>query len=194
LTTESLECPPSELANPKTTKLQFAVQLTTDATVHEENYWLTPTVLGHQPVDLLKVATVPAAPAATAMLFLITMLMAEAATAEVPHTGLAGEPRAEAAEATRTATPPVFHAVALMPAKKSKNHDAKIPPWQATMTASPPSLHSFAIYFSRRNSNHWGSPSTMRSKIQYSGSDATPSLMKTLVETMTRSASISPSA
>jgi hypothetical protein len=39
----------------------------------------------------------------------------------------------------------------------------------------PPSLHGFAIYFSRRNSNLWGSPSTTRSKIQYSGSDATPS-------------------
>jgi hypothetical protein len=48
----------------------------------------------------------------------------------------------------------VFHAAASMPAKKSKNYDAKSPPRQATTTASPPSLHGFAIYFSRRNSNH----------------------------------------
>jgi hypothetical protein len=67
LTIESLKSPPSELANPKIMKLQVAVQLTTDATVHEENYWLTPTVLGHRPVDLLRVATAPAALAATAM-------------------------------------------------------------------------------------------------------------------------------
>jgi hypothetical protein len=154
LTTESLKCPPSELANPKTTKLRVAVQLTTDTTVHEENYWITPTVLGHRPVDLLRVAIVPAAPAATTMFFLIAILVVEAATAGAPHTGLARELVAEAtaaAEATRTATPPVFHVATLMPAKKSKNYDAKSPPQQAIMTASPPSLHGFAIYFSRRN-------------------------------------------
>jgi hypothetical protein len=52
----------------------------------------------------------------------------------------------------------------------------------------------FAIYFSRRNSNHWESPSTLRSKTQYSGSDATPSPSKTLVAVMTQSASTFPSA
>jgi hypothetical protein len=57
-----------------------------------------------------------------------------------------------------------------------------------------PSPHGFAIYFSWRNSNHWGSPSTTRSKIQYSGSDATPSPSKTLVAIMTQSASTFPSA
>jgi hypothetical protein len=138
-------------------KLQVAVQLTTDATIHEENCRLTPTVLGHWSVDLLKVATVPAAPAATAMLSLIVILVAEAATVGAPHTGLAGELGAEAttaAEATRTAMPPVFHAAASMPAIKSKNYDAKSPPRQATTTVSPPSLLGFATYFSRRNSNH----------------------------------------
>jgi hypothetical protein len=118
-----LKCLPSELANP-TTKLQVAVQLTTDATVLEENYRLTPTVLGHRPVDLLRVATVPATPAVTVMSFLIEMLVAEAVAAGAPHTWLAGEPVAEAtaaAEATRTATPPVSHAAATMPAKKLKN-------------------------------------------------------------------------
>jgi hypothetical protein len=98
------------------------------------------------------------------------------------------------AEATRTATPPVSQAAATMPAKKLKNYDAKSPPRQATTKTSSPSLIGFAIYFSRRNSNPWGSPSTMQSKIQYSGSDATPSPSKTLVATTTQSASTFPSA
>jgi hypothetical protein len=70
--------------------------------------------------------------------------------------GLAGEPGAEAtaaAEATRTATPPVLHVAASTPARRSKNFGARSPPRQATTMASPPSLHGFAIYFSRRNSN-----------------------------------------
>jgi hypothetical protein len=122
-----------------------------DATVPEENYRLTPTVLGHRPADLLRVATVLEAPAATAILSLIAILVAEATTAGAPRTGLAGELGAKAtaaAEATRTATQPVYHAASLMPAKKSKNYDAKSPPRQATTTASPPSPHGFAIYFS----------------------------------------------
>jgi hypothetical protein len=139
-------------------KPQVAVQLTTDTAVHEEYCRLTPTVLGHRPVDLLRVATVSAVPAATTMLSLIAILVAEVATAGAPHTGLARELGAEAtaaAEATQTATTPVYHVAASMPAKKSKNYDAKSPPRQATTTTSPPSLHGFAIYFSRRNSNHW---------------------------------------
>jgi hypothetical protein len=101
-------------------------------------------------VDHHRVATVPAVPAATTTLFLIAILVAEAVTVGAPHTGLAGELGAEAtaaAEATRTATPPVFHAAASMPAKKLKNYGAKSPPRSATTTASPPSLHGFAIYF-----------------------------------------------
>jgi hypothetical protein len=143
------------------------------------------------------VATAPAAPAETVILSLIVILVAEAVTAGAPTTGLAGEPGAEAtaaAEAMRTATPPALHVAASTPAKKSKNYDAKSPPRQATTTASPLSLHGFAIYFSWRNSNLWGSPSTMRSKIQYSGSNAMPSPSKTLVAIMTRSASTFPSA
>jgi hypothetical protein len=167
------------------------------ATVPEESYQLTPTVLGHRPVDLLMVATVPAAPAVTAISSLTAILVAEAATAGAPHTELARELGAEATaatEATRTATPPVYHEAASTPAKKSKNYDAKSLPRQATTTASPPSPHGFAIYFSQRNSNHWGSPSTTQSKIQYSGSDAMPSPLKTLVATMTQSPSTFPSA
>jgi hypothetical protein len=139
------------------------------ATVLKESYCRTPTVLGQQPVDLLRVATAPVAPAVIVMSFLMVMRVAEAVAAEAPHTGLAGEPVAEAtagAEATRTATHPVSHTVATMPAKKLKNYDAKSPPRQAITTASPPSLLDFAICFSQRNSNPWGSPSTMRSKIQ----------------------------
>jgi hypothetical protein len=165
--TESLKCPPLEIAIP-TTKPEVAVQLTTVATVLEESYRLIPTVPGHQPVDLLMVATALAAPAVTAMLSLIAILVAEAARAGAPRTGLAGELGAEAvaaAEATRTAMPPVYHAAASIPSKKSKNYDAKSPPRQATTTASPPSPHGFTIYFSRKNSNLWGSPSTTRSKI-----------------------------
>jgi hypothetical protein len=134
-----LKCLPLEPANP-TTKLEVAVQLTTDAIVLEENYRLTPTVLGHRPVDLLRVVIAPAAPAVTAMSFLIVMLAAEAVVARAPHTGLAGEPVAEAtaaAEATRTATPPVSHAAATMPAKKLKNYNAKSPPRQTVSAIKP---------------------------------------------------------
>jgi hypothetical protein len=158
LTTELLKCLPSGLANP-TTKQQVAIQLTTDTTVLEENYRLTPTVLGHRPVDLLRVAT---APAVTAMSSLIAILAAEAAMAGAPHTGLEGEPAAEAiaaAEATQIATSPVSRVAATMPVAESRKFGATKP--QARTTASPPSLHGFAIYFSRRYSNHWGSPSTM---------------------------------
>jgi hypothetical protein len=145
-----------------------------DAIVLEESYRRTLTVPGHQPVDLLRVAT---ASAVTAMSFLIVMLVVEAAAAGPPHTGLAGEPVAEAtaeAEAMRTTTSLVSHVVATMPAKKLKKFNVKSPPRQATTTASPPSTLGFAICFSRRNSNIWGSPSMAQSKIQSSGSDATP--------------------
>jgi hypothetical protein len=127
LITESLKCPLSGIANP-TMKPPVAVQLTTIATVLEESYWLIPTVAGHQPVYLLMVATAPAAPAVTAISSLTAILEAEAATAGAPRMGLAEELGAEAtvaAEATRTATPPVYHAAALMPAKKSKNYYTK---------------------------------------------------------------------
>jgi hypothetical protein len=73
LATELLKCLPSELANP-TKKPQVAVQLTTDATVLEENYQLTPTVLGHWLVDLLRVATAPTVPVVTVMSSLIVIL------------------------------------------------------------------------------------------------------------------------
>jgi hypothetical protein len=188
------QVPPSRIAN-LTTKPQVAVQLTTVTTVLEESYRLIPTVLRHRLVDLLRVATVPVAPAVIAISSRTAILAAEAAAAGAPHTELEGEPVAEAiavAEATQIATSPVSRAVATMPIAESRKFGATNP--QARMTTSPPSLHGFAIYFSRRNSNHWGSPSMMRSKIQYSGSDATPSPSKTLVAIMTQSASTFPAA
>jgi hypothetical protein len=84
-------------------KPQVAFQRTTNATVLEENYRRTPTVLGHHLVDLIREATVPAALVVVAALLLMVMLAVEAAAAGAPHTGLAGEPVAEViteAEAT----------------------------------------------------------------------------------------------
>jgi hypothetical protein len=126
-----------------------------DTIVLEENYRRTPTILGHQVVDLLRAATVPVAPAVAAALLLMVMLAAEAVAVGAPHTGLAGEPVAEAiaeAEATQTATSPVPHAAATMPAAELKKYDARSPPRQATTMASLPSLLGFAICFSQRNS------------------------------------------
>jgi hypothetical protein len=94
------------------------------------------------------VVTVLAALAVVTALLIMVMLAAEATTAEAPHTGLAGEPVAEAiaeAEATQTATSPVPHVEAMMPAAELKKYEARNPPRQAKMTASPPSLLNFAI-------------------------------------------------
>jgi hypothetical protein len=132
-------------------KPQVIVQRTTDATVLEESYCRTPTVLGHQLVDLFRVATAPVAPVVVTALLLMVMLAAEAAATGAPHTGLEGEPVAEAiaeAEATQTAMSLVSHAATMTPATELKKYDARSPPWQARTTTSPPSLLDFAIYFS----------------------------------------------
>jgi hypothetical protein len=118
-------------------------------------------------VDLLKASTAPAALVVVAARRLMVMLAAEAASAGAPHTGLEGEPVAEAiaeAEATQTAMSLVSHAAAMMPATELKKFDARSPPRQARTMDSPPSLLDFTTY-SQKNSNLWGSPSTMRSKI-----------------------------
>jgi hypothetical protein len=119
---------------------------------------------------------------------LTVILAVEAATAGAPTMGLTrelGVVATAAAEATRIATSPAPHVAASTPARKSKNYDARRPPRQATTTASPPSLRDFATYSSQRNSSLWELPSTTRSKIQCSGSDATPSPSRTLVATTT---------
>jgi hypothetical protein len=102
-----------------------------DATVLEENYRRTPTVLGHQSVDLLRAETVPAAPVVVAVLLLMVMLAVEAATVGAPHMGQAGELVAEAiaeAEATQTATSLVPHAAATTLVAELKKYDARSPP------------------------------------------------------------------
>jgi hypothetical protein len=66
-------------------KPQVAVQRIMDATILKENSPQIPTVPGHQLEDLLRVVTVLAAPVAVAAL-----LVAEAAVAGAPHTGLEG--------------------------------------------------------------------------------------------------------
>jgi hypothetical protein len=127
-----------------------------DATVLEKNYHRTPTILGHQLVDLFRVATTPVALAAVTLWWLMETLAAEEAAAGAPHMGLEGEPVAEAiaeAEATQTATSPVSHAAATMLAAELKKFDARNPPRQARTTASPPSLLDFAIYCYQRNSS-----------------------------------------
>jgi hypothetical protein len=139
-----------------------------DATVLEENSPRTPTVPGHQLEDLLMVVTVLAAPVVVAAPLVMVMLVAEAAAAGAPNTGLEEEPAVEAiaeAEATQTATSPAPHVAATMPVAELKKYDATSPPRQAKTTASLPSPLDFAIYSSQRNSNLRGSPSTTRSKI-----------------------------
>jgi hypothetical protein len=82
-------------------------------------------------VDLLRVATMPAALAVVAPWRLMVMLVGEAAAAGAPHTELVEEPVAEAiakAEATQTTTSLVSHAAATMPAAELKKFDATSPP------------------------------------------------------------------
>jgi hypothetical protein len=67
--------------------------------VPKDCYRLTPTVLRHRLVDLLMVATVPAAPTVTVISSLTAILVAEAATAGAPRTELARELGAEATAA-----------------------------------------------------------------------------------------------
>jgi hypothetical protein len=156
LTTESLKHLPPELVTTGTMKPLAAVQQMADATVPEENSHKIPTVPGHQLEDLLRVATVPAAPAEDVAPLVTVTLAVEVATAGAPHTGLAGEPVVGAiteAEATQTATSLVSHAVAMMPTAELKKYGAGSLPRQATATVSPPSLLDFAFFFSQRNSN-----------------------------------------
>jgi hypothetical protein len=135
------------------------------ATVLEGSYQLTPTVLGQQLADPLRVAIILVV---TGRSSLTAVLAVEAATAGAPTMGLTGELGAvatAAAEATGIATSPAPHVAASTPARKSKNYGARRLPRQATTTASLPSLRDFATYSSQRNSSLWESPSMTRSKI-----------------------------
>jgi hypothetical protein len=100
-----------------------------DATVLEENSHKTSTILGHQLEDLLRVVTVLTAPVSVAALIMV-MLVEEVAAAGAPHSGLEEEPVAEViaeAEAMQTATSPVPHAAATMPAAELKKYETPIP-------------------------------------------------------------------
>jgi hypothetical protein len=94
-------------------------------TVLERSYLLTPIVLGQQPVDPLRAATVLVV---TGRSPLTAILAVEAATAGAPTMGLTGELGAvatAAAEATQTVTSLAPHVAALTPARKSKNYGAR---------------------------------------------------------------------
>jgi hypothetical protein len=149
------QVPPAELVTTHTTKPLVLVRRMVDVTVPEENSHRIPSAPGHQLEDLLRAATVPAAPAEAVAPVVTATLAVEVAAAGAPHTGLVGEPAVEAiaeAEATQTATSPTSHVAATMPGIESKKYDAKSPLRQATMTASPPSPLDFAISFFQRNS------------------------------------------
>jgi hypothetical protein len=94
------QVPPPKLGNTRTMKPQVAAQLM-DTTVLENSH-RTPTVLGHQLEDLLRVATALAVPVPVAALIMV-MLVAEVAASGAPHMGLEGEPVVEViAEAEAT--------------------------------------------------------------------------------------------
>jgi hypothetical protein len=128
-----------------------AIQRMVDATVPEENNHRIPTIPGHQLEDLLRAATVSAAPVEAAAPLVKVTLAVEAAVAGAPHTGLAREPVARSiaeAEATQTASTPASHVVATMPATELKKYGARSPSRQAIATVSPPSPLDFEISFS----------------------------------------------
>jgi hypothetical protein len=91
---------------------------TSVATVLERSYLLTPTVLGQQLVDPLRVAT---APVVTGKSSLTAILAVEAATAGSQTMGLTGELEAvatAAAEAMQTVTSPAPRVAASTPSRK----------------------------------------------------------------------------
>jgi hypothetical protein len=127
LTTGTLSLPPPGTA---TTKPQVAAR-TSVVTELELSCRPIPTALAQRPADPLKVATALQLPAEIVRSSLIATLVAEAAAAEAPTTGLIGGPVAEAiaaAEATRIATSPEPHMAASMPARRLKNCDGRSPP------------------------------------------------------------------
>jgi hypothetical protein len=100
---------------------------------------------------------------------------AAAAVAEIPPTVAAEELVTAEAEATRAATPPAALTSAMMPTTGMMRSAAPRRLLKsATATASPPTLHNFAICFSPKNSSLSESPSTTRSKTQFSCSVVMP--------------------
>jgi hypothetical protein len=86
-------------------KPQAAVQPTTSTTVLEESYCRTLIALGHLLEDLLRVVTALVALAEVVLWWLVATPATKETATEAPHTGLEGEPVAEAtveADATQT--------------------------------------------------------------------------------------------
>jgi hypothetical protein len=130
----------------------------------------TPTAPGPQLEDPPRVAIVQAALAEAAAALIAAMAAAH-------HTVLAGELVVAAiveAEATQTTTSPASHTMATTPATELKRFVAKRLLKKVTATTSPPSPLDFATCFSQRNSSLSRSPSTTRSKTQFSGLGAMP--------------------
>jgi hypothetical protein len=90
------QVPPLRTREPDNHETTNRSQGVMDATVLDENCHRTPTILGHQLEDLLRVVTVSAAPVVVAVLLIMVTLVAEAVAAGAPHMGLAGEPVAKA--------------------------------------------------------------------------------------------------
>jgi hypothetical protein len=162
-----------------------------DATVSMENTSQTPTALGPQLEDPPRAAPVVAVAVLEVAVATVAVV---AAAAEAHHMARAEELVETAigeAEATRIATSPATHVAATTPATGLMRSVAKRLLKQATATVSPPTLHNFATCSFLRSSNLSGSPSTMQSKTQFSGSGVIPYPLKMLVATTMRSASTS---
>jgi hypothetical protein len=188
------QVPSSEPMNLDTMKLPAEVQQTVDVTTPVENNHTTPTAQGTQLEDPPRAATARAVPAVAVAALVAVTATAEAAEAEAHHTARVEELVAAAiveAEATRAAMSPATHVAAMMPATKLRRFVAKRLLKQTTTMTSPPFPLDFVTCSFRRNSSLSGSPSTTRSKTQFSGLGVMPCALKTLVKTMTRSASTS---
>jgi hypothetical protein len=133
------QVPPSELMNPDTMKLPVVVQQMVDATAPAENNHRTLTALGPQLEDPPRVATARAASAVAETALVAATTAVEAAAAGAHRMALEEELVAAATagvEATRTATSPVTHAAAMMPATELRKFVAKRLMKQTTATAS----------------------------------------------------------
>jgi hypothetical protein len=145
-----------------------------DATMSAQNTSTIPTALGPQLEDSRRVATAREAPTVVVVApeVVAAVAVVVAAAAEGHLTASAEElvvATIVEAEATRTATPPATHVAAMTLTIGSTRSATKRLLKQATTTAFPPILQDFATCSFLRNSNLSGSPSTTRSKTQYSG-------------------------
>jgi hypothetical protein len=125
-----------------------------DATVPEENSHRIPTVPGHQLKDLLKAATVSAAPAEAAAPLVTATLAMEAATAGAPHTGMT---RSKTQFNGSDATP---YPSKMLVATMTKNAFTFLSAW--TKHHSPGSSHLTRTRLTSGTSSRLSSPATSR--------------------------------